>query len=133
MVDVPETRQRFIDRAHRSLKIWKDDVFRDVPRPSDVKLEPKDLELWTLRDLQTALVIWQHLQAKTLDFTDLEKYLNWYHVMIERRAARDSLASLQGHMLTRTDIKHRRAQAKQSPAQQRKHQRRQEGSTDANT
>jgi len=108
-------------------------VLTDVPRPSDVKLEHKDLEAWRLKDLQTSLVIWQHLKAKGLDFTDLQKYLNWYHQVIEHRAERDSVASSQGHMLTRADIKHRKAQAKQSPAQRRKHERRKEGSADANT
>ena len=114
-------RDKLLGRIHENVQQWKDDLFTEFPRPSDVKLGPHDVEAWTLAQLQTTVVISQHLMSKGCNLTDLEKYLNWYRQAEERKKWRSKVATRSGHILSRADIKASRAEASKSPAQKAKY------------
>jgi hypothetical protein len=117
-------REKILSKSRVIMASWQDTLIKDLPKKPDVNFTGKDLEAWNLRDLQTALVIYRHLQHLDSTMEDLRRFLDWQHKVNQRLGSQGSYVSMPDSGLARADIRNRKAASRRTAKQRMKSARR---------
>ena len=117
-------REKILSKSRVIMASWQDTLVKDLPKKPDVNFTGKDLEAWNLKDLQTALVIYRHLQRLDSTMEDFRRFLDWQHKVNQRLGAQGSYVSMPDSGLARADIRNRKAASRRTAKQRMKSARR---------